>query len=511
MTSSQKKRSFVVLTCILIAFVVLAPNLIKDSLPDSWPSKPIRLGLDLRGGTYLVLEVQTEEAVKSRLRSIASELKSAMRKEKIRLKSKVDGTRELVVRLIRERGRAEVEEYVRAEFTNLALVPESGDPKELRYRMKDARADEIKKTSVEQAIETIRNRVDGFGVAEPTIQRSQENRIVVQLPDVTDIETVKRTIGKLARLEFRLVAQGGAAEKEETVKRRQRRGGEIELEDEVIMTGDVIDRAYVSINPQSNEAEVALNLNSIGARVFERATSQYTGRDMAIVLDDVVQSAPRIRERIAGGHAVISGGFTAEEAHLLAIVLRAGALPAPLIFKEERTVGSTLGADSIRQGLTSLALGSFLVLLFTIVYYKKSGVLAVGCLVLNLVFLLGLLALFQATLTLPGIAGLVLTVGMAVDANVIIFERIREEIRAGSTPRAAVEGGFLKAHWTILDANITTFLTGVILYGFGSGPIRGFAVTLCLGIVTSVFTALFVAKLGFDILNLRRSDDQLSI
>lgn len=510
MTSNQKKRALILLICVLISVVVLAPSVIK-TLPEAWPSRSVRLGLDLRGGTYLVLEVQTEEAVKSRLRAIGSEVKSEMRKEKIRVRPKVEGDRELVVHLIRERGRDEVEQYMRAEYTQLVQVAEAGDPRELRYRLKEERAEEIKKTSVDQAIETIRNRVDAFGVAEPTIQRSQENRVIVQLPDVTDIDTVKRTIGKLARLEFRLVASGAPGEREDTVRRRQRRGGELELEEDIIMTGDVIDRAYVSINPQTNEAEVALALNSIGARLFERATSQYTGRDMAIVLDDIVQSAPRIRERIAGGHAVISGGFTADEAHLLAIVLRAGALPAPLEFKEERTVGSTLGADSIRKGFWSLAVGSAVVLLFTVFYYKRAGMVAVGCLMLNLVFLLTLLALFQATLTLPGIAGLVLTVGMAIDSNIIIFERIREELRSGSSPRAAIDGGFFKAHWTILDANITTLLSGIILYGFGSGPIRGFAVTLCLGIVTTLFTALFVTKLGFDVLNLRRSDNKLSI
>jgi preprotein translocase subunit SecD len=277
------------------------------------------------------------------------------------------------------------------------------------------------------------------------------------------------------------------------------------------MTGDAIERANVDINPQTNEIEVSLKLNAFGKQTFARITRDNTNKQLAIILDGVVQSYPRINEPILGGTAQITGGFTRDEAHRLAVVLRSGALPAPLGFEEERTVGATLGADSIRKGVKSMALGSLIVVIFTIFYYKKSGLLAVGCLMLNVFFLLALLSLLGATLTLPGIAGLVLTVGMAVDANVIIFERIREELRVGATANASVEAGFAKAHWTILDANITTLLTGVILYAWGTGPIKGFAVTLCLGIVTSIFTALFVGKLGFAFFRMKNAAGKLSI
>ena len=283
------------------------------------------------------------------------------------------------------------------------------------------------------------------------------------------------------------------------------------VEDEILMTGDVIQNANVDINPQTNEISVSLRFKPNGAKLFDRITSENIGRQLAIVLDGVVQSSPVIRDRISGGFANISGQFSTEEAHQLAIVLRSGALPAPLTFEEERTVGASLGADSISKGIYAMLIGAAAVMFFVIFYYKKAGVLAVTCLALNVLFLLTLLALLGATLTLPGLAGLALTVGMAVDANVIVYERMKEELRAGASARAASEAGFDRAHWTILDSNITTFITGLILYGFGTGPIKGFAVTLCLGIITTVFCALFVSKLGFEVLKLRKSDGALSI
>ncbi|MCL4147410.1 UNVERIFIED_CONTAM: hypothetical protein GTU68_056435, partial [Idotea baltica] len=375
---------------------------------DSWFTKPIRLGLDLKGGSYLVLGVKTE----------------------------------------------------------------------------------IEKNAVAQAIETIRNRVDQTGVVEPTIQRVGEKQIMVQLPEIKDIDQLKKTIGSVAKLEFRFLADPSASP-DQVVTRNTREGLPLKLEDIVAMS-------------------VTLKLNSAGRSTFGRITSDNIGRQLAIILDGTVQSYPVIRGAITGGTAQITGGFTREEAHQLAVVLRSGALPAPLTFEEERTVGATLGADSIRKGVLSMIIGSVIVILFIALYYKKSGLLAVGGLVLNVLFLLTLLVLLNATLTLPGIAGLILTVGMAVDANVIIFERIREEVRVGASARAAVEAGFAKAHWTILDANITTLLTGIILYGFGTGPIKGFAVTLCFGIITSVFAALYVGKLGFSLI-LPSSGKKLSI
>lgn len=277
------------------------------------------------------------------------------------------------------------------------------------------------------------------------------------------------------------------------------------------MSGDAIEKANVDIDPQTSEIQVSLKMNSLGKQTFARITTDNTNKQLAIILDGIVQSSPVIREPILGGTAQISGGFTKEEAHRLAVVLRSGALPAPLTFEEERTVGASLGADSIQKGVYSMAAGSAIVMLFMIFYYRMSGLIAVIALVLNLLFLLASLSLFGATLTLPGMAGLALTVGMAVDANIVIFERIREELAIGATARAAIEAGFDKAHWTILDSNITTLLAGLVLYGWGTGPIKGFAVTLCLGIFSTIFAALFVSKLGFSVLRVVNKKGELSI
>jgi preprotein translocase subunit SecD len=528
-TDGQKKKVWLLGFLVLVAVVALAPNLLGKAkspddfssrsadeegvLPHWWPAGKIKLGLDLKGGTYLVLGVQSQEAVKSQLQQMAGAVKAKMRRKANVRRARAVDERRMEVVLLGSRGLEEVQDYISKEFPDLKAAGEQEDGRQLtlHYLMSEERSNQVRRDAVDQAIETIRNRVDATGVAEPIIQRSGAERIIVQLPDITDIKEVKEIIGSVAKLEFRLAFDPVKSGEIPTIKLKERDGGEIVLEDEVLMTGDAIQRANVEINPQTNEIEVSLRLNSLGASTFDRITKANIQRQLAIVLDGVVQSAPVIQSRISGGMAVITGSFSKDEARRLAIVLRSGALPAPLEFLEERTVGATLGADSINKGFFSMLIGSICVVVFTVFYYRKSGVLAVGCLVLNLAFLLTLLSLLGATLTLPGIAGLILTVGMAVDANVIIFERIREELRSGTSPSAASAAGFLKAHWTILDANITTLLTGIVLYGWGTGPIRGFAVTLCLGIVSSVFCALFVARLGFEILKMRDAKGSLSI
>ncbi len=513
MTVDQRNKVLFILGLVVLSVAILFPSFFKSQTPEWWPFSPIRLGLDLKGGSYLVLSVQTEEAVKSQLGAIAGSIRSELKKEKVGIiRAKQRGDRDVEITLLGERGLEKLDAYIRENYKSLTKTSvEKGAARvKVIYSMSDVDAAEIEKNAVVQAIETIRNRVDQYGVAEPTIQRSGEKRVMVQLPDITNIETVKETIGSVAKLEFRLVADVNK-QADETLSLKTKDGGRLKVEEDILMTGDAIERATVDINPQTNEIEVNLKLNPFGKQTFARITRENTNRQLAIILDGVVQSFPNIREPILGGAAQISGGFTRDEAHKLAVVLRSGALPAPLVFEEERTVGATLGADSIRKGVKSMMIGSIMVVLFIMLYYKKSGVLAVGCLTLNVLFILGLLSLLGATLTLPGIAGLILTVGMAVDANVIIFERIREELRVGATANASISGGFAKAHWTILDANITTLLTGVILYAWGTGPIKGFAVTLCLGIVTSIFCALFVAKVGFSIFRMKNADGGLSI
>jgi len=515
MTNKQKQRLGVIAGIIVLALLILLPSIakvLKKEGPTEWFSNGLKLGLDLKGGTYLVLGVQTHEAIKSQLSAVAGSLKSTMRKERIVGRAKQFGERGVEVTVFREEDVERVKNIVTAEYRDLKSTKEdrSGGNINLVFEIGQVRVHELEESAVLQAIETIRNRVDQYGVTEPTIQRQGSKLIVVQLPDITDIDLVKKTIGKVAKLEFRLVSDS-RSKAAETISLPHRDGGQVTLDDEVLMSGDAVETASVEVSAQNSEVQVSLKLNRFGAKTFDRITSENIGRNLAIVLDGVVQSSPTIRERISGGQASITGGFTGEEANRLAIVLKSGALPAPLTFEEERTVGASLGADSIRSGFFSMVVGSCLVFVFAIIYYKKSGLVAVAALTLNILLLMAMLALFGATLTLPGIAGLALTIGMAIDGNIVIYERIKEELRKGVTARAAIEAGFAQAHWTILDANITTFLTGVILYGFGTGPIKGFAVTLCLGIISTLFTVLYFTRTGFEVFGMMNRKGRLSI
>jgi preprotein translocase subunit SecD len=350
----------------------------------------------------------------------------------------------------------------------------------------------------------------------------------VQLPGIQDPERAKELIGRTAVLQFKLVRDVDARPYAEGKKPlpagtqvlyeirkgpsgERHRGTPLLLESRTLMTGDVVTDARVRPGQMPNSRVVSVDMNARGGRLFDEITSSNVGRRMAIILDNTIYSAPVIRERIPNGRAIISGNFTADEARDLAIVLRTGALPAPVNIAEERTVGPSLGQDSIRDGIISFIVGGSLVVIFMLVYYKFAGLLADIALVLNIAYLLAALAALHATLTLPGIAGIVLTLGMAVDANVLINERIREELRLGKTARAAIEAGYDRALPAILDSNITTFLSGVILFQFGSGPIQGFAVTLCIGLVSSVFTAVVGTRVVYDYLLSRRRLQTVSI
>jgi len=382
--------------------------------------------------------------------------------------------------------------------------------------------------AVDQSLETIRNRIDQFGVSEPIIQRQGQQDILIQLPGIQDPERAKEIIGKTALLEFKLVDD--AANVEEAVRNGPPPGRQIlygyvgrgeggagadktpyVLEARTLMTGEYITDARVRPSSQLQGPYVELILNSTGARLFEQITAANVKRRLAIVLDNRVYSAPVIQERIGGGRASITGSFDIKEARDLAIVLRAGALPAPVEIVEERTVGPSLGQDSIRQGITSFIVGGALVIVFMIAYYKGAGLVAVVAVIFNIFYMMAILAGFQAVLTLPGIAGIVLTIGMAVDANVLINERIREELRAGRTVRSAIEAGYQNALPAILDSNVTTFLSGVILFQFGTGPIKGFAVTLCVGILTTVITAVYLTRTYYDLRISARKLERISI
>jgi len=369
------------------------------------------------------------------------------------------------------------------------------------------------KDAPDRALEIIRNRIDQFGVLEPSIQRQGNDRIVIQLPGITDRDRAIKLIKSSAHLEFKLVSDDAELIKKtvsgeivpgyelKTMKTRDDKTETLLLEEEVVLTGDTLVDATTEFSQQTfNQPYVSVELNSKGAAVFSDLTGENTGRRLAIVLDGTVYSAPVIREKIPSGKAQITGNFSVQEANDLAIVLRAGALPAPVKVIEERTVGPTLGKDSIDKGIRAIIMGGIAVLIFMAIYYLLAGLIADFALILNMILIAGALSYFHATLTLPGIAGLVLTIGMSVDANVLIFERIREESRLGKSIRAAIQSGFQRAFLTILDANLTTLITALILFQFGTGPVRGFATVLSIGIISSMFTAIIVTRLTLDLL-----------
>lgn len=493
-----KKRLVIFFGVLVIALLFLAPTVFREEMKGmNWLSKPISLGLDLSGGVYLVYEVQTKEAVKSRLQQLGNSIKANLTTKKIPvLRPRVNDLNQIEVPLVSDLSLENAKKTIDEEFREISFVSKSDEAGKIKlvYGISEQQAEKIEHDSVTQAIETLRTRVDQFGVAEPLIQRGGDKRIILQMPGVSDIESVKRVVGNVAKLEFRLVAT--SASKEGSVSMKNRDGGTISVEDQALMTGDAV--ASASVVPQPGQVEVVLKLTSDGGKTFRRITSENVGRQLAIILDGEVRSAPVINETIGGGEANIHGRFSMEEARELAVVLRAGALPAPLKSVEERTVGPSLGQESIQKGVLAMLIGFVGIMLFMVIYYAKSGWMAVGTLVLNVILVLAMLSFFGATLTLPGLAGLALTVGMAVDANVLIFERIRDELRNGVTRDAAVVGGFHKAWSAIVDANVTHLLSGLILYYFGTGPVRGFAVMLCIGIITTLYCATFVAQLAFD-------------
>jgi preprotein translocase subunit SecD len=385
---------------------------------------------------------------------------------------------------------------------------------------------QVRQMAADQVLKSIRNRIDQFGVSEPDIRPQEDYRLLIQLPGVKDPDRALALINQTALLEFKLVddsmtaeaALGGTvpsgSEILYEVSTNPGTGDLIKnpylLKKRTLLTGEYVKDASVRFD-QYNEPYVSLSFDSKGGRQFARITEQNVGKQLAIVLDNNVHSAPVINEPIPSGEAMISGRYTIDTARDLAIVLRAGALPAPVNILEERTVGPSLGQDSIDKGRNSMIIGGVIVLVFMIIYYGFAGLIADLAVLLNILFIMSALAALEATLTLPGIAGMILTVGMAVDANVLIFERIREELRLGKPPRAAIEGGYSKALVTILDANVTTFIVALVLFQFGTGPIRGFAATLSIGIVASLITAIFVTRVVFDYLYVHRRWSKVSI
>jgi preprotein translocase subunit SecD len=480
----------------------------------------LNLGLDLQGGIHLVLGVDLDKAVEAQTERAGGSLRAILERKGVGVKAiQRRGQTELAVEL------ASPESWSAAQTAFTELGPfDVKEPDAAAGRavlaMRPAEVTHIRDLAVRQALETIRNRVDQFGVAEPSIQQQGDNRILVQLPGVQDPERAKALIGKTALLEFKILdeqtdptraAQGALPEGSEVLYQRRvnKETGQEQRTPYVVLkrtllTGADLSTARVSIDQNTSEPYVSLEFNAAGARAFAEITEQNVGKRLAIILDGNVHSAPVIREKIPSGQAQITGGFTTEDATDLAIVLRAGALPAPVQALEERTVGPSLGADSIRQGMLAIGASTLMVALFMIFYYRLSGLIADVALGLNILLLLAAMAGFHATLTLPGIAGIALTVGMAVDTNILIFERIREEIRAGKTVRAAIDAGFARAFRTVIDTHVTVLVSAAILYNFGTGPVKGFAVSLFIGIMASLFTAVFFTRLIFDLLYMTR-------
>jgi preprotein translocase subunit SecD len=518
-----KFRGRIIFTVLLAAFcgAILLPNA-GVQMPGWWasafPSDPIHLGLDLQGGIHMVLEVETERAVENSTDQLMEQLRRELREKEIATREwKREGESAMRFELVSRTRGDEVSTYLADSYGN--IEPVSSPANNIwRYRLVAEEVTGISQLAVDQALETIRNRVDEFGVSEPTITRTGERGILIQLPGIQDAERAKRLIGRTAQLEFHLVSENPDAP---GVLRLT--GSEIDpithikteipyvVERTVLMSGEVISDARHRPGQFGESPFVSISFNGRGARIFEQVTGDSVGRRLAIVLDGNVSSAPVIRERIGGGQAVISGNFTLDEARDLAIVLRAGALPAPVVIAEERTVGPSLGRDSIEAGTRSFVLGAVLVVIFMLFYYRWAGVIADAALTFNMLLLLAILAAFEATLTLPGIAGMVLTLGMAVDANVLVNERIREELRSGQSPSGAVDAGYSRALPAILDSNVTTFLAGLVLFQFGSGPIRGFALTLCIGIASTVFSTVFFARLLHDLSVSSSNSDTISI
>ena len=553
----------------IISLMTVIPTVMDLKEDSNFPLKSkINLGLDLQGGLYMILGIDFKKVYKDEVRGYGIKIQNVL-KEQLDIDvtiGELDSSEELdpKQKLILPPGtdHAAAKAKVKEWFGSLLRLTGEND-QDLQYALNGPLKTEIEKNSVTKSIEVIRNRIDEFGVTEPEILSQGSDRIIVQLPGVKDIDRAKSLIGKTAKLEFKIVNDkvagatlNGWVEKAKKegidfktgerfsdylgklnlfLKADLPAGFEMAFQKEVSkatnevtslipylvestskLTGDDLQDASVQIDQQKNQPYVALNFKSRGAKKFEEITADNTGKRMAVILDGNVYTAPNIEGRIAGGRASITLGF-GDFNHLLrsakdiALVLRAGALPVQLDFLEQRIVGPSLGADSIDKARRASLIGAALVFIFILVYYKFSGAIALVTLSLNIIFVLACLVGLEATLTLPGIAGIALTIGMAVDANIIIYERVREEIRAGSNGHRAVDSGFESAFWTIIDANITTALAGICLLNFGTGPIKGFAVTLLIGIFATVYTSYFVGRLLFEFYLGKVNAEKLSI
>ena len=462
-------------------------------------NKKINLGLDLQGGSYLLLEINSDTLVQEKIQDKVIPIKKLLKDNDINYSNFKIDNQSLFVNinnidkfdsLFLSRKNNLVNPYI-DNYRSFELEYEKVNNNKIKILFSKFGLLTINNSALKQSIEIVRRRIDDVGTKEPTILQRGEKRILVELPGLKDPERIKDLLGKTAQLNFRLVSENSEFGTDKLISEN---GETLNISKRIIMSGENLIDAQPNINNQNNEPTVSFTLDRLGAQKFGRATTDNVGKRLAIVLDGEIVSAPSINEAITSGNGMISGNFSFQEATDLALLLRSGALPTPLSVVEERTVGPDLGEDSIKSGTTSLLIGFVLVILFMLYKYKIFGLIANTALIANLLMLIGILTILEATLTLPGIAGIILTVGMAVDANVLIFERIREELKTEKSIIHAFDTGYSKAKITVLDANITTLIAAIILFAFGSGPVKGFAITLGIGIITTLFTAYFLAR-----------------
>ena len=494
----SKSRIILILAVCFLGIFFAIPNVISnsDALPKWW--QPVNLGLDLQGGSNLLLEVKVDDVIKERMSSIEDSARQILRENKIRYQNLNAGADSVKVKIENANSRNKAANLFRKIDDGIQATENADGEIEIKYS--DVELNKLKMKIVDQSIEIVRRRIDELGTKEPVIQSQGVDRIVVQLPGLQNPEYVKTLLGKTAKMSFHLVdSRSSAAEARRgklSASSRLIQGSEGEtyvIGRKPVVSGENLVDAQPSF--QEGEAVVSFKFNSLGGKKFGEVTKNNIGERLAIVLDNEVISAPTIQSAILGGSGIISGNFTVKSANDLALLLRSGALPAPLEVLEERTVGAGLGSDSIREGIVASIIGLIAVVLFMVAAYGLFGVFTTVTVFTNLFLMLGALSFMGATLTLPGIAGIILTIGMAVDANVLIFERMREEVKAGRSTKDAAEAGFTEAWGTIVDSNLTTLVAAFVLFYFGTGPVRGFAVTLAIGIATSMFTSVTVTRL----------------
>ncbi len=480
-------------------FVAFFASLNFQNKDNQYIEKKINLGLDLQGGSYLLLEINSDTLVQEKIQDKVIPIKKLLKENNIKYSNFKINNQSLSVNisdiskfdiLFNSRKDNLLNPYI-DNYRSFELEYEKKIDNQVEISFSKFGLLTINNSALKQSIEIVRRRIDDVGTKEPTILQRGEKRILIELPGLKDPERIKALLGKTAQLNFRLINENSEFGTDKLISEN---GEKLNVSKRIIMSGENLIDAQPNINNQNNEPTVSFTLDRLGAQKFGRATTDYVGKRLAIVLDGEIVSAPSINEPITSGSGIISGNFSFQEATDLALLLRSGALPTPLLVVEERTVGPDLGEDSIKSGTTSLIVGFILVILFMFYKYKIFGLIANTALIANLLMLIGILTILEATLTLPGIAGIILTVGMAVDANVLIFERIKEELKTEKSIIHAFDTGYTKAKVTVLDANITTLIAAVILFAFGSGPVKGFAITLGIGIITTLFTAYFLAR-----------------